>query len=123
MMIDEANAPLLMRSRQGQKQAQSQNIVVNVVGTPQGYTLEPHETQVQLSEHSPEDASVINPPLSAERKILQLSREQPTLTLRDVVMNTDIPSDEAEQVLCGLTERGLADIGGSDERGLIQYHF
>ena len=74
-------------NRQQQEQQQSQNIVVNVGGN--------------------ESSGDNKPKMSAEKEILQLANEKPQLTLRDVISDTSLDSDDAERALERMSEKGL----------------
>jgi TM2 domain-containing membrane protein YozV len=80
----------------------SQNIVVNVA--------------------APTDASGKEPKISAEKQILMLSEKSSTLTVKQIVSQTSIEMDEAEEIVKKLVAKGMAkEQVGAD--GKLTYDF
>lgn len=92
--------PDLTKQPIGPSQSQQQNIVVNVPGSTGTETKK----------------------LSPSKQILDLSETEPRLTVKYVVMHTDLTLEEAEKTLNLMVERGLAE-EKIDENGKICYQF
>ena len=85
--VDLCNA-LQGDARVQQNQQQSQNIVVNVAAPTSTATAEVR--------------------VSAEKQVLSLAHQSPILTTRQIIAQTSLELDEAEEVLKKLVSKGLA---------------
>ena len=81
---------------------QSQNIVVNVSG--------------------PAAASSPEPKISAEKQVLTLAEKSPSLTIKQIVSQTSLEMDEAEEAVKKLVDKGMAKEQASSD-GKLTYDF
>ena len=81
---------------------QNQNIVVNVSG--------------------PAAASSPEPKLSAEKQVLTLAEKSPSLTIKQIVSQTSLEMDEAEETVKKLVAKGMAKEQASSD-GKLTYDF
>ena len=99
--VDLRNA-LQGNARVQQNQQQSQNIVVNVA--------------------APTSAGTVEVKISAEKQVLQLAHQTPVLTIKQIIAQTSLEFDEAEEVLKKLVSKGMAkELVESD--GKMKYDF
>jgi TM2 domain-containing membrane protein YozV len=96
--------------RNSQSQNQSQNIVVNVGSIPHTDPASAQPTTAQAQ-----------PKISAEKEILALADITPTLTLKQIITNTNLGLEEADAVIQKLVSKGLAreDIDASGKKVYI----
>lgn len=60
--------------------------------------------------------------VSPERQILSLARRMPELSTKDVILNTSLSLEEAEEILTNFVERGVATERVTSD-GKIRYDF
>jgi uncharacterized membrane protein YqaE (UPF0057 family) len=90
-------------SAQAQSQNQQQNIVVNV---------SPATVAQGNSEVKP----------NYVRQILELGKNKPMVTVRDVILETNLSIEKAEETLKHMAEKNLMD-ERVDAQGNVTYHF
>ncbi|GHU48058.1 hypothetical protein FACS1894200_04410 [Spirochaetia bacterium] len=104
--------------RGGSNQNQNQNVVVNV-NIPQS-AMNPQTLYPQAT--VPATTLPQLTALSPEKQILNLSKNTPLLSLRSIITDTNLESDEAQVVLQKLVDKGIArEVVEAD--GKLKYDF
>lgn len=102
-MIHAFALPDLTKQAASQAQSQQQNIVVNV---------NPASVAQGNAEVKP----------NYVRQILELGKNKPIVTVRDVILETNLSIEKAEETLKHMAEKNLLD-ERVDAQGNITYHF
>ena len=117
-----ANAQRLSKVLYDQKQAQAQNIVVNVNAPPLESTQKTQDSVPEVTQLPKDSESkTALPEISPEKQILAITREFPIISMKDVLTKTSLELDEATASMARLVSGGVAkEIDVSGDR---QYDF
>ncbi|MHC6202060.1 TM2 domain-containing protein [Breznakiellaceae bacterium SP9] len=106
-------------NRSGGNQNQNQNVVVNVNIPQAGINPQAVYPQATVPAYNaPPQVTALSP----EKQILNLSKNTPLLSLRSIITDTSLESDEAQTVLQKLVDKGIArEVVEAD--GKLKYDF
>ena len=105
-----------------QKQAQAQNIVVNVNTPPSESTQKTQDSKPEVTKLAKDSESqTALPEISSEKQILAITQEFPIISMKDVLMKTSLELDEATASMARLVSAGVAK--EIDVTGDKQYDF